>query len=223
MRLLKNKNKKNRINNLSFGKLMHKTNSQILSISSTNREKEKDNFNKNKEKNKNINVKTISLNDGININNYKKLNKNILNKYKNKLKNESLKNIISIKKIKSNKKIFDKKIITNKNVDMKNNKKNYKSNIPISNRKFNYETYQKKEKDKSLQNKTEIYKNIVNLFKNNKKNIFFYKKRYPSNSYKLNNDIKHNKNNSTYNLDKDRLTGNKSQRIKNQKTFFSDL
>ena len=202
VRLLKNKNKNNKNNNLSFGKFMTKTNSQIFSISCSNRE------------NKNKNINTISLNDGVNVNNSRKINKKNIG-IKFKLKNESIKNITSIKNIKSKKIIFDKKIMTNKNNDSQKHKKIFKSNIPIK-------SYQGKEKEKYLKNKTKIYKNILNIFKNNKKHIFSYKKRYPSNNNKINNE-NINYNNNSINLDKVKLIGNNSQRIKNQKTFFSDL
>ena len=124
VRLLKNKK-------TNLGNFIYKTNSEILSLSLTNREKDKS-----KSKSKN----TISL-SGINVNNSRKINNSIIDKkIKIKMKNESLKNIYSMKNLKFQKKIFDKKLLTNiNNIETRKYKKISKNSIPFSNNIFNFE------------------------------------------------------------------------------------
>ena len=206
VRLLKNKKIKN------FDNFIHKTNSQIYSMSYTNRE----NLSYNKFKDKNSSLITISLNEG-HANNSRKIN----NIYK--IKDFSLK-IRNKKPFLPKKIIFDKKIFISKKNDSKNNRKTIKNNIPISKYKFNYESLLKNDKNKTIENKN-IMKNILELFK---------KKRYDSNKKEHSNNINIINNNnvfkkykfhniSIYNLDKDSKIKNYTERLKNQKTYFSNL
>ena len=206
VRLLKNKKIKN------FDNFIHKTNSQIYSMSYTNRE----NLSYNKFKDKNSSLITISLNEG-HANNSRKIN----NIYK--IKDFSLK-IRNKKPFLPKKIIFDKKIFISKKNDSKNNRKTIKNNIPISKYKFNYESLLKNDKNKTIENKN-IIKNILELFK---------KKRYDSNKKEHSNNINIINNNnvfkkykfhniSIYNLDKDSKIKNYTERLKNQKTYFSNL
>ena len=160
VRLLKNKNKKNnKYNNLNIDKYIHKTNSQIISISYSHRDKD----------NKSMN----SMNEDINSNSSR--NKIIIDK--KKIKNSSMKKISSIQNLKSKinkskKIIFNKKILTNNNINKINSKKIIKfkkNNIPISSI-INCESFNRKEKNKTIQNKSEIIKRIISVFKKNKKN-----------------------------------------------------
>ena len=206
VRLLKNKKIKN------FDNFIHKTNSQIYSMSYTNRE----NLSYNKFKDKNSSLITISLNEG-HANNSRKIN-NIYKKKDFSLKIRNKKPFLP-KKI-----IFDKKIFISKKNDSKNNRKTIKNNIPISKYKFNYESLLKNDKNKTIENKN-IMKNILELFK---------KKRYDSNKKEHSNNINIINNNnvfkkykfhniSIYNLDKDSKIKNYTERLKNQKTYFSNL
>ena len=206
VRLLKNKKIKN------FDNFIHKTNSQIYSMSYTNRE----NLSYNKFKDKNSSLITISLNEG-HANNSRKIN-NIYKKKDFSLKIRNKKPFLP-KKI-----IFDKKIFISKKNDSKNNRKTIKNNIPISKYKFNYESLLKNDKNKTIENKN-IMKNILELFK---------KKRYDSNKKEHSNNINIINNNnvfkkykfhniSIYNLDKDSKIKNYTERLKNQKKYFYNL
>ena len=217
VRLLKNKNKnmKNNFNNnntnLNISKFIHKTNSQIYSISSN---RENNNNSKFKDKN-NSSLNAISLNDGLNLNISRKYNNNIIDK-NIKFKNYSKPNY------KSKKIIFDKKVFINNKIDVKNRKKNFKNSIPIS--KHNKcESYLKIEKIKTLQNKSEIIKKIIYTFKKDKKKYNDNNKKYRSKNNKIKKVFKKYNNISTYNEDKDnKLKRDYSERIKNEKTYFSD-
>ena len=227
VRLLKNKNK---TKNIDIDKYIHKTNSQIYSISLTNR----DNNSKTKEKN-NISINTISLlNDGKNKskNNARKINILFNNKeikYKNK--NKSIKDLYSVQNLKLKNVISNTKnisTINNKhhNIDSKRNKK-IRKNIPmglgLGYNKFNYESILKK--NQTLQNKSDIIKKILNFFYKNK-SISHKNQRYLSNNYKNNNTKKYNNNNnviSAYNLEKmNKLNGINSDNKKRHKRFLSE-
>ena len=181
-------------------------------MSYTNRE----NLSYNKFKDKNSSLITISLNEG-HANNSRKIN-NIYKKKDFSLKIRNKKPFLP-KKI-----IFDKKIFISKKNDSKNNRKTIKNNIPISKYKFNYESLLKNDKNKTIENKN-IMKNILELFK---------KKRYDSNKKEHSNNINIINNNnvfkklkfhniSIYNLDKDNKIKNYTERLRNQKTYFSNL
>ena len=232
VRLLKNRNKNNHTNNnnnIGIGKCINKTNSQIYSISYTNR----DNNSKLKEKN-NLSINTISLNDGLNKNNSKKINiiyKNNNKENKQKIKKKSIKNISSIQNLKLKKVIINKnknkKVISNNNNNNNNNniihsKRNikYLKNIPLAHQKFNYESFLKK--NKTLQNKGEITKKILNVFNKNK-NISYKNQRYLSNYDK--NNIKKNNiiNTIIFEKNKFKFKGTNSENNKKHKRFFSDL
>jgi len=215
VRLLKNKNKKsNKYNNLNIDKYIHKTNSQIISISYRDKD------------NKSIN----SLNEDINSNSSR--NKIIIDK--NKIKNSSMKKISSIQNLKSKinkskKLIFNKKILTINNINKINSKKILKfkkNNIPISNI-INCESYNKKENNRTIQNKSEVIKRIISVFKKNKKNNIssHHHKRCISNfSNNLNNNLVNNINKkiNSMNPNSDRenqSSGYNSERIKNRNPY----
>ena len=214
VRLLKNKNKKNnKYNNLNIDKYIHKTNSQIISISYSHRDKD----------NKSIN----SLNEDINSNSSR--NKIIIDK--NKLKNSSMKKISSIQNLKSKinrskKIIFNKKILTNNNINKINSKKIIKfkkNNIPISSI-INCESFNRKEKNRTIQNKSEIIKRIISVFKKSKKNNApsHHHKRCISNNLNKNNimnNINKKINSINPNLDNENSLGYNSERIKNRKPY----
>ena len=233
VRLLKNKNK---TKNIDIDKYIHKTNSQIYSISLTNR----DNNSKTKEKN-NISINTISLlNDGKNKskNNARKINilfNNNIKEIKYKIKNKSIKDLYSVQNLKLKNVISNTKNIStisnkNHNIDSKRNKK-IKKNIPMGMgmglgfgyNKFNYESILKK--NQTLQNKSDIIKKIFNCFYKNK-SISHKNQRYLSNNYKNNNTKKYNNNNnviSAYNLEKmNKLKGINSDNKKRHKRFLSE-
>ena len=210
VRLLKNKNKKNnKYNNLNIDKYIHKTNSQIISISYSHRDKD----------NKSVN----SMNEDINTNS----SRNKIKIDKKKIKTSSMKKISSIQNLKSKisrskKIIFNKKILKNNNINKINSKKiiKYKkNNIPISNI-INYESFNRKANNRTIQNKSEIIKKIISVFKKNKKNnISSHHKRCFSNNLKKKNINK--KINSIYlNSDKENNSlGYNSERIKNRKPY----
>jgi hypothetical protein len=214
VRLLKNKNKKNnKYNNLNIDKYIHKTNSQIISISYSHRDKD----------NKSIN----SLNEDINSNSSR--NKIIIDK--NKIKNSSMKKISSIQNLKSKinrskKIIFNKKILTNNNINKINSKKIIKfkkNNIPISSI-INCESFNRKEKNRTIQNKSEIIKRIISVFKKSKKNNApsHHHKRCISNNLNNNNimnNINKKINSINPNLDNENSLGYNSERIKNRKPY----
>ena len=209
VRLLKNKKIKN------IGKFFHNINSQIYSISYSNRENS--NYNKIKDKSNSLNI--IFSNEG-DLNNSRKIN----NFKNNKDFSSKDKNIIPFisKKI-----IFDKKILLAKKNNSINNKKFVKNGIPFYKYKYNYESILKNENNKTIENKN-VIKNILELFKRNKKSRYNSDNSYHSKNkkYKGNNNIfkKYKYNNiSTYNLDKDNILKYYSERLKCSKTNFSNL
>ena len=207
VRLLKNKKIKN------IGKFFHNINSQIYSISYSNRENS--NYYKIKDKSKSLNI--IFSNEG-DLNNSRKIN----NFKNNKDFSSKDKNIIPFisKKI-----IFDKKILLSKKNNSINNKKLAKNSIPFNKYKYNYEPILKDENNKTIENKN-VIKKILEIFKRNKKNKYNSNNRYHSKNkkYKVNSNIfKKYNNTSAYNIDKDNIIKDYSERLKSSKTYFSNL
>ena len=107
------------------------------------------------------------------------------------------------------------------------NKKFVKNSIPFNKYKYNHYPILKNENSKTIENKN-VIKNILEIFKRNKKSRYNSNNRYISKNkkYKLNNNIfkKYKYNNiSKYNLDKDNIIKDYSERLKSSKTYFSNL
>ena len=168
------------------------------------------------------------MNEEINSNSSR--NKIIIDK--NKIKNSSMKKISSIQNLKSKinkskKIIFNKKILANNNINKINSKKiiKYKkNNIPISSI-INCESFNRKEKNRTIQNKSEIIKRIISVFKKNKRNNIpsHHHKRCISNNLNKNNIINNiNKKINSINANSDKenqSSGYNSERIKNRKPY----